>query len=106
MEGFVIVEMAGEVRVTGKETFGLKSLNDLDGVRPVNLEKDVCESLGTLLCVLEAIVGADTFLRFIKLCVVGGFFDELEIGAIEGLAPLLGDSPTLPRSLVVAYCTW
>jgi hypothetical protein len=85
--------------------FAVGRSDDLFDVRPVNLEKDVCESLGTLL-LLEAIVGADTFLRFIKLCVVGGFFDEPKIGAIEGLAPLLGDSPTLPRSLVVAYCTW
>jgi len=102
-----MLEIAGEVRVTGKETFGLKSLNDLDGVRPANLEEKVEVSLGILVDVLEAMVGADDFLRLTKLWVVGGFFDEIEIGTIEGLVPLLmdcGDPLALPRSLVVAYC--
>lgn len=67
MAGFVIVEIAGEVRVTGSETFGLRSLNDFDGVRPANLEERVWESLGTLVDVLEDMVGADDFLRLIKL---------------------------------------
>jgi hypothetical protein len=64
--GFVIVEIAGEVRVTGSETFGLKSLNDFDGVRPANLDENVWVSLGAL-DVLEDMVGADDFLRLAKL---------------------------------------
>lgn len=65
-------------------------------------------SLGILVDMLEAMVGADDFLRLTKLWVVGGFVDEIGIGTIEDLVPLLmdyGDPLALPCSLVVADCT-
>ena len=102
----VIVEMAGEVRVTGKETLGLSSLKDFDGVSPASLDERVCcESLGPE-DVLEDIVGADDFLRLTKLGPeVGGFLELGSTGAMLGFVPRLmdaGDPRAEPRSLVVA----
>lgn len=62
----VIVEIAGEVRVTGRDTLGLKSLNDLEGVSPASLEERVCESPGAE-DVLDDMVGAEDFLKLAKL---------------------------------------
>lgn len=72
--------------VTRKETFGLKSLNDLDGARLAYLERKVVVSLGILVDVLEAMVGADDS-WLTKLWVVG-FSNEIEIGTIEDLVPV------------------
>lgn len=97
--------MAGEVRVTGKDTLGLSNLNDLDGVSPASLDDNVCESLGAVDALCE-MVGAEDFRRPTKLSLAMGAFLELDaIGMMLGFVPRLtgwGELRAEPRSLVVA----
>jgi hypothetical protein len=39
VEGGTMFEIAGDVRVIGRETFGARSLKDFEGVNPANLEE-------------------------------------------------------------------
>lgn len=82
--------MAGDVLATGRETLGLRSLKDLDGVKPASFDESVCESLGAEE-LLEDIVGADDFLKLAKLWLVGGFFELEAMGTMLGFVPRLID---------------
>lgn len=59
VEGATILAIDGVVLVTGRVTFGLKSLRDLEGERADNRDDNDCVSLGGGIDEVEAMDGAE-----------------------------------------------